>query len=283
LIIEAAGITHIGRKRRGNEDALLLDDNLRLYVVADGMGGHLAGDVASHLAVESLRNHMSGLIAKEVGMETGEYDTALSDEANLLVWSIERANREVYKLSLTDPSYRGMGSTVSAIYITSGGDRLVAANVGDSPIWLLHNGGIETLSVSHTVMAECAALGLSGCSHAPEYKHVLTRAVGIAERVKADVCEFQCFDDDVIVISSDGLSDKVSANEILEIVTGESPEVACQALVDLANDRGGDDNITVTVIKLKAINHGKRGAGSLFSQIGWKLRNLWTSSKKRQH
>ena len=267
MVVESAGITDIGKKRKGNEDAMLLDDDLKLYVVADGMGGHQAGEVASRLVVETIRDYMMRF--KTDGKEVEELidsDVSVSREANRLLSGVHLANWSVNQLSQSKECYRGMGSTVSAVYFTD--EILVAANVGDSPIYLVHNGTIEMLSVPHTVLAEQAALNPDGAVHIDSrFGHMLTRAMGVEETVKADVCEIQCFKGDVLVIGSDGLSNKVSPEEILAVVTRERPDRACRSLVDLANERGGDDNITAVVIKVKAVKRKQTGIKELISRL----------------
>ena len=141
--------------------------------------------------------------------------------------------------------------------------------MGDSPIYLVHDGSIELLSVPHTVMAEQTALDPEGAKRLEsKFKHMLTRAIGIEETVKTDICEIECFRGDILVISSDGLSDKVSPEEILGVVNKEQPDKACRSLVDLANERGGDDNVTVIVLKVKKVKHEKGGIIGLISWVG---------------
>jgi len=275
VIVESAGITDVGRKRSGNEDALFLDDENRLYVVADGMGGHQAGEVASALVVETMRDYIKRFDDQGEVEEMTDADETLSKEANRLISSIQLANLGVNKVSNTKASYRGMGSTVSAIYFTE--KTLIAANVGDSPIYLIHNGDIERLSVPHTVLAEQQALDPEGVKRlGKEFRHMLTRAMGIEETVKPDVCEIPFYKGDVVVISSDGLSDKVAPDEILGIANTEKPEKACRTLVDLANARGGDDNVTVIV--LKVVSDGKSGLLEKASAVKYKFLNLFKNS-----
>lgn len=250
VIIESAGVTDVGRKRTGNEDALFLDTETNLYIVADGMGGHQAGEVASRLVVDTMRDYLKRFKTDTDAEEMEDFDETLSKEANRLLSSIHLANLSINRASHINEAYRGMGSTVSAVSFTD--KTVIAANVGDSPIYLVHNGTIERLSVLHTVMAEYAAIDSEGAANlGREYHHMLTRAMGIEETVEPDICEIPFFKNDIVVISSDGLSDKVSADEILEIVSKAKPEKACWKLVDLANERGGDDNITVIVAKVK--------------------------------
>lgn len=147
-----------------------------------------------------------------------------------------------------------MGSTVAAVYFTDG--TFIAANVGDSPIYLIRDGHVKLLSVPHTVLAEQAALNPENAEKlGMEFRHVLTRAMGTEESVRADLYEILCFKDDILVISSDGLSDKASPEEIKQLVDGNGSDAACRRLVDLANDRGGDDNITAIVLKVKMVKN----------------------------
>ena len=254
IIVESASMTDRGKKRKINEDALIIEDALGLYVVADGMGGHRAGDTASRLVVDTIHAHLKKVSNNGNDEQTGDYDDTLSREANRLIAGIRLSNQVVHEAALSNSSYRGMGSTVSAVYFTD--STMIAANVGDSPIYLIRDGKIKLLSVPHTLLAEQAAwhpentaeLGL-------EFRHVLTRAIGTEKSVKADIYEIQCFKDDILVISSDGLSDKASPKDILELVSINEPETACRKLVDLANDRGGDDNVTVIVAKIKMVKN----------------------------
>lgn len=256
FIIESAGLTDVGKKRKNNEDSLFLSDKQKLYVVADGMGGHQAGEVASSLVVETLWEYMKRFAEGEDVEELEAYDDALSLEANRLLSGIRLANQSVYQAAQSKPAYKGMGSTVSSAYFTK--NTLITANVGDSPIYLIHNGKIEMLSVPHTVMAEQEAMDPENAKQlGQEFRHMLTRAMGVRESVDADISEIQCFKGDRLVICSDGLSEKVTKDEIHEIVKKERSDKACRKLVDLANERGGDDNITVIVLRVKNSLAGK--------------------------
>jgi PPM family protein phosphatase len=153
-----------------------------------------------------------------------------------------------------------MGSTVSTVWFTD--DSFVAANVGDSPIYLIQGDSIEVLSVPHTVMAEQAAMSGSNDVQLDEkFRHMLTRGMGVAETVDADICENQCYKGNTFVICSDGLSDKVQPEEILLVVKDEKPDRACRRLIDMAKERGGEDNITVIVVRVKKVS---RSSGNGF-------------------
>jgi len=254
ILIESAGITDVGKKRKGNEDALFLEDSLGLYVVADGMGGHLAGEVASRLVVDTIGDFIKDNRKNPVDENFLNGDKSLSREAKRLLSGIHLSNQVVHDAARNNSSYRGMGSTVSAVYFTDG--TFIAANVGDSPIYLIRDGRIKLLSVPHTVIAEQTALDPENAARlGMEFRHVLTRAMGTEESVKADIYEIQCFKNDILVISSDGLSDKASPEEIQQLVDGNGSDAACRQLVDLANERGGDDNITAIVLKVKMVKN----------------------------
>lgn len=250
VFIESSGVTDVGKKRKGNEDELLIDDTLGLYIVADGMGGHQAGEVASRMVVEIVQEYMKQITESGTNGTAAHPDETLSEEANDLMSGILLANRSIHDVSNSDGHLKGMGSTVSAVKITD--DKLVAANVGDSPIYLIRNGNIELLSVLHTVMAEHAALhAQNGPKLGPEFRHMLTRGMGIAETVQPDIIEMPIFQNDIFVLCSDGLSDKLSPDEIRDIALMHDPATSCRIYVDVANERGGDDNITVIVLHIK--------------------------------
>jgi protein phosphatase len=254
--IESAGLTDVGMKRNGNEDALFLDNDLGLYVVADGMGGHQAGEIASQLVVKTIGDYILQSKNDDLDRENISLDKTLSSEANRLLSSIRLSNKVVHEASMDIEACRGMGSTVSAVYFTDG--TFIVANVGDSPIYLIRDGKIKLISVLHTVLAEQAAINPEIAEKlGMEFRHVLTRAMGTEESVNADIYEINCFKNDMLVISSDGLSDKASPEEILELVNQNGLDTACQRLVKLANDRGGDDNVTTIVLKVKTISKAR--------------------------
>ena len=277
FVIESTGISDIGKKRKTNEDALLIDDPLGLYVVADGMGGHRAGEVASELVVETLRDFIKQDPDREDEIALEEADETLSEEANRILSGIKISNKVVYEISKSKEKYRGMGSTVSVLYLNE--QTMIAANVGDSPIYLVQKGKIDLLSVPHTVMAEHAAINPESAHQlGEEYKHMLTRAMGAEEMVTADIFEIPCIQDDVLIISSDGLSDCVSPDEILEMVVNNSTEKSCQSLVDMANERGGYDNVTVIVLK---VNNAKKEPRSMKGLLTRGVKGLAKMTSKK--
>lgn len=266
IIIESAGITDIGKKRKVNEDSVFLDDKLGLYLVADGMGGHRAGEVASNLVVETISDYIKKLSEDDDTQKFDISDDTLSRKANHLISAISLSNRITHQVSIKNEAYQGMGSTLSAVYFNN--DTFIAANVGDSPIYLVHNGDIELISVPHTVIAEHEAAGSEGSRQlGPDFYNMLTRAVGTDETVKPDICEIPYFKNDIIVICSDGLSGNVTPNEILDAVENKNSKTTCRYLLDLANGRGGDDNISVIIIKIKRSYSNTMGIKGLIWRI----------------
>ena len=278
VTIESAGITDIGRRREQNEDSLFIDDGMGLYVVADGMGGHRAGEVASKLVVETIRDYLKQNQSDGPVEDLTKVDPSLSIEARQLLAGIYLSNRIVHQTSLSNEAYKGMGSTVSAVYFTK--KTFIVANVGDSLIYLIRDGKIELLSVPHTLIAEQTELDPENAELLwGDFKHVLTRAMGVDASVKADINEVPFFKSDILVISSDGLTDKASPEEILELVYNRRSERACQGLVDLANSRGGDDNITTIVLRVKSSGNETRGAMEWIKGI---LKPFFNTNSKRK-
>jgi protein phosphatase len=278
ILTESAGISDVGKKRKGNEDSLFLDDTLGLYVVADGMGGHRAGEIASQLVVKTISEYIQQSKNNGNAEKNNILNKTLSREANQLLTGIQLSNEVVHEASLEDEACRGMGSTVSAVYFSNGS--FIVANVGDSPIYLIRDGKIKLISVIHTVLAEQTAIDPANAEKlGMEFRHVLTRAMGTERSVKTDIYEIQCFKNDIIVISSDGLSDKASPNEILKLVNQNGLDTACQQLVKLANDRGGDDNVTTIVLKVKVMKNTRLNLSRMKAITSRYISKYFTSGK----
>jgi PPM family protein phosphatase len=244
--IASAGLSDIGRKRHSNQDAYLMDDVYGLYVVADGMGGHQAGEVAAKIVVDSIHQYYTAS-PPDADQATTPHDPSLSPDANRLCEAIHYANQKVYQAAADNKAYQGMGSTLAAVQFAR--NTFIAANVGDSPIYLVHENSIETLSVPHTLMAEHQEFHPEDHTiFSPDLQHMLTRGMGVEDTVQPDICESPCFDGDRLIVCSDGLSGKVTPEEMLTVAATHSPPDACQTLVEMANQRGGDDNITVLVL-----------------------------------
>jgi PPM family protein phosphatase len=267
--LESAGLTDVGRRREANEDRILLDDDLGLYLVADGMGGHQAGEVASDLAVSSMRDFLSQRDAPPTAASVDHR----SPSATRLLCGIRWSNQVVHQASLSRSDRHGMGSTLAAVYFAE--DRVIAANIGDSPIYLVRNGGIDALSVPHTLQEE---IQTEVCD--PFFGNVLTRALGPKPAVDADLCEIDFYRNDLLVLCSDGLSNKVPPTEILSIVAARPPCEACRVLVDLANTRGGEDNISVVIVRVAEV---RRNGRPILGRWLDRLRAVFSETKLHSH
>jgi serine/threonine protein phosphatase PrpC len=260
--LKAAGISDTGLQRDLNEDSFAIDNSLGLYIVADGMGGHSAGEVASKIAVQIIQNTVSNWITNNISEdELFDFpDETLCRRGNYLLSSIKLANRVIYEMSKEYDEYKGMGTTIVVLALMP--STVISANVGDSRIYLIRGNDIEPLSKEHNMVAEQVEMGLISQEEAKNspLKHVLTRNLGSLEMVNADVFEIEPKKDDRFLLCTDGLTDLVSDEEILAIVkNGNDPEHICKQLIAVANERGGHDNTTVSLIFIDQLGDEKQG------------------------
>ncbi len=254
--VQAAARTDVGRRRSNNEDTLLMDEALGLFLVADGLGGHASGEVASRLAAETIREQLAGWAAggpppPALGAPAG----GVSEGANHLVNSIRFANQVIHGAAGSRPDYQGMATTVVAALVVR--QRVALAHVGDSRIYRIRDGKLEQLSRDHSLVREQVALGLLSEDEAAvsPQRNVVTRALGMEPTVQVDVQEQDAREGDTLLLCSDGLSDMVAEPIILEAVVhaGDDLEAACGALVELANAQGGKDNVTAVLVRLTEV------------------------------
>jgi len=241
LLIKSSGITDVGLKRDGNEDSFSVEDSLGLYIVADGMGGHLAGEVASKISVDIINKSFKKWLDEDAGEDEiyGEPDESLSKEGNYILGGIRLANKVVYELATGQKKYEGMGTTVVVLLVTP--TIIIAANVGDSRIYMVRDGEIEMLSKDHSIVAEQVELGMMTEEEAANssMKHILTRNLGSSEEVVPEVFEIEPSNNDCYVLCSDGLTDLVSDEEVLEMMEkADDPEVLCGEFVKKVLKRG---------------------------------------------
>jgi len=255
----AAARTDVGRKRQGNEDSFCVEPELGLYVVADGMGGHAAGEVASRLGVETIREWMGKYLGGADVALVGPPMATCSRQANFLLSSIRLANRVIFDAAQGRREYAGMGTTVVSVLAVD--DHVALAHVGDSRIYRIREDGITQLSRDHSLVQQQVEHGIISPeeAHASQYRHLITRALGLKESVEVDLVEQPALPGDLLLLCSDGLSDLLEDEEMLAIVQeqGGDLEKACQCLVDRANYKGGDDNITALLIQARP-GHGSR-------------------------
>ena len=248
MIIAARGQTDVGRKRDHNEDSLLVDEELRLFIVADGMGGHAGGGTASRLAVETIQARMR--VALQADPELFRRAEALEESPlrEVLREAVEGACESIYQAAQGDPSLAGMGTTVTALLVS--GRNTFIAHVGDSRCYLVRRSRIYQVSEDHSLVNEQLKAGAITPDEArhSRFKNIITRSVGFEADVAVDMMGLEVEAGDRLVICCDGLSNLVDDQEILDVVGAEPLDAAPQRLIALANERGGDDNITVIVI-----------------------------------
>ncbi len=248
----AAGETNVGMKRAHNEDNFSVDDDDHLYVVADGMGGHASGEVASQMAIDTLREFFSATSADPEATWPYKMDKARGYEENRLITSIKLANLRIFEAAQRDPKLRGMGTTICGILIVD--DGVLVAHVGDSRVYRVRDGKLDQLTEDHSLLNDyikMKRLSEEEIANFP-HKNVIVRALGMKESVKVDTLLDKPQPGDVYVLCSDGLCGPASDEEIREIVHAESKDIkgACSRLIDRANQNGGPDNITVVLAKV---------------------------------
>jgi serine/threonine protein phosphatase PrpC len=248
--MEAFGKTDVGRKRQHNEDAMLVDPALGLFIVADGMGGHAAGEVASARSVEVVRAHLAANkgILKDLAKDVAQ--TSRAAASSLVEVAVQRACADIYKTATSDATKRGMGTTFVCLVIS--GNKGVIGHVGDSRIYLVRNNQCHRLTEDHTLIAAQLKAGTITREQAAssQYRNVITRAVGIQESVQVDTLIVDALPGDLFMLCSDGLHGYLADDEVATLVASTPAKDLPDRFVALANERGGKDNITTVVVTL---------------------------------
>jgi serine/threonine protein phosphatase PrpC len=248
--VKAYGLTHVGRQRQHNEDAYLVEETAGLYLVADGMGGHAAGEIASRIAVDSITEFI--LHTKEDdGTWPHAYDEHYKRSTNRLMAAVRLANTRVLEAMRKDARLRGMGTTVVACLAEE--NLMSVAHVGDSRAYLIRDGKISRVTNDHSWVFEQVQAGMLTEAEAEKHplRNVITRALGGALQVVPDASEIETRSGDVFLLCSDGLTGMVPEEEILRLVTSSNGDIqrACQQLIDSANEHGGLDNVTAILVR----------------------------------
>ncbi|MCU1350059.1 MAG: protein phosphatase 1 [Acidobacteria bacterium] len=248
--VKAYGLTHVGRQRQHNEDNFLVEDDAHLFLVADGMGGHAAGEIASRIAVDSIIEFI--LHTKEDdGTWPHAYDEQYKRSTNRLMAAVRMANTRVLEAMRKDARLRGMGTTVVACLADE--DIMSVAHVGDSRAYLIRDKNISRITNDHSWVFEQVQAGMLTEAEAEKHplRNVITRALGGALQVSPDASEIECRPGDVYLLCSDGLTGMVPEEEILRLVTENDGdlETTAQRLIDTANERGGLDNVTAVLVR----------------------------------
>ena len=230
----AYGATNVGKVRKNNEDAFKISDKENIYLLADGMGGHLGGEFASSMAVQDLEKLLINVRNK----------TEIKE-------AIEEVNRKIYQKSLEDENLSGMGTTLSMVKILE--DHLYFANIGDSRIYRLKDGSLTQLTIDDSYVNYLLEVGAITSDQAKDHpkKNVLLKALGTTEDIEVFVQEVQWQEDDLYLLCSDGLTNMLDEEEIQEILSSYEAKEAVDILIDRALGRGGKDNITVIILTIK--------------------------------
>jgi len=251
------GRSHVGRQRKVNEDAFRVLNAHRLWILADGMGGHAAGQVASQMAVEEVSRFMTETLRAPNLRWPFDRDLAQSLEENALVNAARVANVRIYNRSIKEPKYFGMGTTLVTATLAANNELLIAS-VGDSRCYRLRRGSFNQLTMDHSLLNH-----LIHVLHMPPEEarsktssNVIIRAVGLEEDVQVEVTRSSVYTDDLFLICSDGLSDLVSDALIAETMSRHAHDLDLMTnqLIHLANEGGGTDNITVIVMRAEDEN-----------------------------
>ncbi len=247
--LRSFGLTDRGRRRPHNEDAFICDDVLGLYVVADGVGGHAKGEVASQESVEQICGFVrqGKQLINEFLDEPGR-DDKREQVRRLLESAVQSACYMVFGLAELDPAQKGMSTTISALLIA--GSYGVTAQVGDSRIYRVRRGGGTQLTEDHTLLNYKLKQGLISEADAKTMKgkNVITRAVGHKDYVEVDTREIEVQPGDRYLLCSDGLHGYLQAGELEGVLSSTQPSEAPARFVEIANERGGRDNITVVLV-----------------------------------
>jgi serine/threonine protein phosphatase PrpC len=254
--VVSCGITDIGRKRQRNEDSYLVNDKIGLYIVADGMGGHAGGEFASKIAVSTVEEIIRGEdrvksnVPTQSYLDSNDQSTAEGQEQDRLKDAINRAGNMIVRRAFEDPELKGMGTTSTVMFVSE--DKAYIAHVGDSRAYCVRNAEIIQITEDHSLVHEQLKSGLITEEEAKTHqlKNIITRSVGVQEEVEVDTIVWKIQPGDSYLLCSDGLSNMMNDDEMETIITKFDVEQGARELVDLANSRGGEDNITLILLKV---------------------------------
>jgi len=252
--LDVASLSHPGMVRTHNEDSIFVDADAGLAVLADGMGGYSAGEVASGIAVNVISNGMLPELGSGRELSKVDIGSGLTHAALILQQQIALANKGIYEAAQARPECAGMGTTlVAAVFYAN---RVSIGHIGDSRCYRLRGDKLEQLTHDHSLLQEQIDSGMLTPEQAKYSlnKNLVTRALGIEAVVPADIAEYRVEADDIYVLCSDGLTDMVEADAVRDIVVAKRADLAQAAaeLIDIANQNGGRDNISVVLSRVPA-------------------------------
>lgn len=247
--ITSCGITDVGMKRTNNEDNYLVNDELNLFVCCDGMGGHVGGEYASAIAVNTVEEVLT-TIEQDPDANLPDPENPVERTREKLRYAIRLAGKRIFEKAAAEPEYKGMGTTALALLLDAG--NFYIGHVGDSRGYLLREGRIEQLTEDHSLVYQKVKEGVLTPEEAKTHKlrNIITRSLGYMEEVEVDLQVRAIRRGDKFMLCSDGLSNFVSTAEIGELLHRNAPQQAARQLIQLACDRGGDDNITCVAVRV---------------------------------
>lgn len=248
--IESTGITDVGRKRDRNEDAFLINEELGLYVVADGMGGHAGGQHASALAVNTVEETIDAL-TQPATLGVGE--DPVERVRGGIGQAVQLAGQRIHAFATAHPEFRGMGTTVVVVMVQD--QNAYVAHVGDSRVYMIRDGQIEQITEDHSLVAQSIREGLLTAEQAKTHRmrNVITRALGFNAEVEVDVQVRAVRRGDRFLLCSDGLSGKLEPEDMLRVLNAHPAPEAARQLIGLACARGGEDNITAVLVRVEDV------------------------------
>jgi len=249
--IEVAGLSHVGMKRNHNEDNLLLLPEERLFVVADGMGGHSSGEIASKIAVDEMGEFFKMTSQDQDITWPYKMDKSRNYDENRLATGIKLANVRIFEKASADQKYKGMGTTIVSVYFAKQTE-VVVGHVGDSRVYFFRDGVLKQITEDHSLLNDY----LKAKKLTPEeiesfpHKNVIVRALGMKDSVQVDLNRLDPRAGDIFLLCSDGLSGMVTDPQMQNVLQ-QTPDLdkACSQLIDLANANGGNDNVTCVLAR----------------------------------
>lgn len=251
MVIEYAGLTHVGMKRNHNEDSFLLVPEVDLFIVADGMGGHSSGEIASRIAVDEVAEFFRMTERDEEATWPYKMDRARNYDENRLVTSVKLANARIFEQAQAEAKYKGMGTTIVTVFFH--GNTAYVGHVGDSRVYLYRQGQLRQVTEDHSLLNDyikAKKLTPEEIENFP-HKNVIVRALGMKDSVDVDVVREQPQPGDTFLMCSDGLSGLVTDPDMAQILatSGDDLNVAAERLIEAANANGGNDNVTVVLAR----------------------------------
>ncbi len=250
--VRFSGGTNVGRKREMNEDSIHVPVDQRLAIVADGMGGHSSGEIASRLAVDIVSDYFQSTAEQQTLTWPYKVDRDLRADVNRMITSIKLANVEIWERAQRESRLKGMGTTIVALYFLD--DAIIVAHVGDSRCYRLRGGEIVQLTEDHSLINDYIKMKRMTAEEAENWPHknVVVRALGMKEAVQVDIVHEAPRVGDCYILCSDGLSGMISDPQIAHIATSERDlDRAVERMIDAANDEGGIDNISVVLARVE--------------------------------